>query len=97
MNTASSRLICPKPSVSRIGSVAADSGTASATVNQRDQPQRSATGTSSQLNSTVSPTRLSTVFIQPAASVGSIAIGAITSAANGGYVKPSVVFGAMKS
>src|SRR5207245_55526 len=72
-------------------------GTASATVDQRGQPYRSAMGARSQASSTVSAVRLIAVFTQPAASVGRTAIGAIASAANGGYVKPSVVPGDTKS
>src|SRR2546423_15654155 len=84
MSTASIRLTWPKPSVSRTGSVAAASGTASATVNQRGHPYRSASGTSSQVSSSASAARLTSVLSQPATIVGSAAIGAIASAANGG-------------
>src|SRR2546425_6062086 len=90
MSTASIRLTWPKPSVSRTGSVAAASGTASATVNQRGQAYRSASGTSSQVSRSVSAARLTSVFSQPATMVGRIAIGAIASAANGGEGETSV-------
>ena len=79
-----SRFTWPYPSVSRLGSIAPASGTASATTNQRGQPCRSAIGTSSATSTAASAARLAIRLTQPAISAENLIMGSMTSAENGG-------------
>jgi hypothetical protein len=81
-------LIWPNVTVSRTGSNTLTSGMARHTANQRGQPCRSATGMTSQAVVITTATAEATHMISMAWNTDIQAIGYITSAANGGYVKP---------
>ena len=84
----SSVLTWPKLTVSRIGSNAAARQSATARANHRVQPARRAIGSTSHQISTVVVATLASTLTTIAADHGRYAIGSMTSAANGGYVKP---------
>src|SRR2546421_12655886 len=86
-SAASSRLIWPKVTVSRIGSSVVINGSARASTYQRGQPCRSATGKTSQIVVTTSAARLASSIVVVTAPSGTHAIGDISRAANGGDVK----------
>ena len=77
-------LTWPKLTVSRIGSKAAARQSATARANQRVQPARRATGSSSHQISTALVTTRGGTLTTIAAVQGRYAIGSMTSAANGG-------------
>ncbi len=84
----SSVLTWPKLIVSRIGSKAATRHSATAKANQRVQPTRRDTGSSSHQTSTALVSTPAATLTTIAACQDRYAIGSITRAAKGGYVKP---------
>ena len=81
-------MTCPKPIVSRTGSRANTTGTAAAQANQRGQPWRRATGSTSHQVPATTTSEHATVCRTATVCIDSTVIGVISSAANGGYVKP---------
>src|SRR5205814_6983161 len=86
-------LTWPKLTVSRSGSNTATNTAATATVNHRDQPNRSATGRRNQYRTTSVDTTVPAMVSVFAAHHGRIPIGAMIIAAKGGYVNPYRLYG----
>ncbi|GAA1396683.1 hypothetical protein GCM10009662_11070 [Catellatospora coxensis] len=82
------RLTWPKLTVSRAGCDAASRHAATPKVNSRGHPCSRAIGSTSQYSTSAQATAVSATFTAMAVCQPSMLIGSITTAANGGYVKP---------